>query len=166
MASGDALAYIHPWSLEAPTANFFTRDLRNGHPVADFDASTDETGYATLRLPGHYSGGGLTVTLSVAATSATSGASRWEVAIERIQAGTLDIDADSFASAKSTGITANGTSGVPTTGTISFTSGAEMDSLAAGEQYRVLIRRDANGTTGTDDMTGDAELVGAWVTET
>jgi hypothetical protein len=41
-----------------------------------------------------------------------------------------------------------------------------MDSLAAGEAYRLKIRRDADGTSGTDDITTDAELIAVNVKET
>jgi hypothetical protein len=34
-----------------------------------------------------------------------------------------------------------------------------MDSLAAGEPFRLKVRRDADGTSGTDDIATDAELV-------
>jgi len=167
MASGDFMAVFHPHAAEPPTSNFATRDVRNAHRVLDFDATTDETAYFTGVLPANYAGGGLTVHLSVAASTATSGASRWQVNIERINSGGPDIDADSFSGTDgSVGITANGTSGIPTEGTTTHTSGANMDSLAAGEPYRLRVKRDADGTSGTDDMTGDAELVALWITET
>jgi hypothetical protein len=166
MASGAMLAIIHPQQVEFPASNFPTPDRRNNHPVLDFDAATDETCYATRVMPAAYGGGGITLHLLVAATSATSGASRWQAAIERLASGGQDIDSDGFASAKSAGVTANAASGVPTEVTIAFTSGAEMDSVVAGDTFRVSIGRDADGTTGTDDMTGDAELLMAWITET
>jgi hypothetical protein len=33
-----------------------------------------------------------------------------------------------------------------------------MDSVAAGEPFRLLVRRDADGTSGTDDIATDAEV--------
>jgi hypothetical protein len=41
-----------------------------------------------------------------------------------------------------------------------------MDSLAVGEMFRLKIRRDADGSVGTDDVTTDAELVGVEIKET
>lgn len=165
MASGDTLCTFTPLSGIPPAANYATLDSRNSHVVADFDAATDETIYFEGFLPAHYDGGGLTVTIWGMLTSATSGSVRLEAAIERHDTGT-DLDSDSFASAKSAALTASGTSGAPSSAAISFASGAEMDSLAAGEHFRLLIRRDADGTTGTDDATGDFELLGVHVTET
>lgn len=166
MASGNTLCVLTPLGNEPPSANFATLDSRNGHPVLDFDAAADESAIWTDVLPRHYAGGGITVTLIWAATSATFGTCRWAVALERIDAGTLDIDADSFATAQTTGGTANGTSGATTYTTIAFTNGAQMDSLAAGEAFRIKVTRDADGTSGTDDMTGDAELIGLEIKET
>ena len=73
-----------------------------------------------------------------------------------------DIDADSFAADQGGSITANGTSGISSNTDIAFTSGAQMDSLAAGEPFRLRVTRDGDGTTGTDNATGDAQL---WLIE-
>lgn len=169
MASGDLVA--GPWipANEAtfPTASFPQTDWRNAHPTLRYDAAADENVYLNGVLAPNYAGGGLTTHLSVSATSATSGASRWQVNIERVNSGGPDIDADSFSATDgSVGITASGTSGIPTEGTITHSSGANMDSLAAGEPFRLRVRRDADGTSGTDDQTGDAELLYVWITET
>jgi hypothetical protein len=166
MASGNRLAVFTAMMNEPPSSNFATLDLRNNHPVLDFDGATDEEACFREVLPPHYSGGGLTVKLHVGCTSATSGTMRWQVAIERIQLGTLDIDADSFAAFQSSGVSAPATSGVFTTCTVTLTSGAQMDDLVAGEPYRLKVRRDADGTSGTDDITTDAELLSIEVLET
>lgn len=167
MASGNTLAIFGPNDNEPTTANFATLDLRNLHPALDFDASTDEEAVFTSVLPTHYAAGGLTVELWWGASSATSGSTRWQADIERMNDGGSDLDADSFTgSFQSVGGTANGTSGILTKSSITFTSGAQMDSLAAGEPFRLKIRRDADGTSGTDDMTGDAELYAVHVKET
>lgn len=164
MATGNTLITINPLEAEFPAANFPQHDLRNAHPVLDFDAATAETCYFTRTLPKLYAGGGLTVRIRWAASTATSGNCKWNVQIERIDAGTLDIDADSFASAQTTTTAANGTSGITVETVITFTSGAQMDSVAAGETFRLLLQRDA--ANGGDTMTGDAELVALIVEET
>jgi hypothetical protein len=151
---------------EPPASNPATPDLRNSHPVLDFDGSTDEEAVFSGVLSNDYGGGGLTIDTFWAFTSATSGSLRVQTAIERIDASSLDIDADSFASFNSAGGTAPGTSGHVIKVTVTHASGAEMDSLAAGELFRLKIRRDADGTSGTDDIATDAELVYATVRET
>lgn len=166
MASGDTLATFMPFQNEPPASNYATLDLRNGHPVLDFDGSTDEEAVFTGVLPRHYGGGGITVYLHVMFTSATSGSAYWQAGIERMDDGTLDLDADSFASFQGAAGNPNGTSGRMTLVTITFTSGAQMDSLAAGEAFRLKVRRDADGTAGTDNTTTDAELVAIEIKET
>lgn len=164
MASGDTLLLLTPLANEPPAAAFATFDTRNGHPVLDFDASTDESAVFTAILPRRYGGGGLTVRIHWAATSATSGACRWEVAFEALSG--QDTDSDGFASAQSAGSTTSGVSGNETITAVAFTDGAQMDSVAAGGAFRLKISRDADGTTGTDDMAGDAELLAIEIQET
>lgn len=166
MASGDTLVVFTPFMNEPPATIFATPDLRNAHPVLDFDGSADEEAVFTSILPRNYAGGGLTVTTWWAFSSATSGSLRVQASIERIDASGLDIDADSFATANSAGGTAPGTSGMVIAVAVTFTAGAEMDSLAVGELFRLKIRRDADGTSGTDDITTDAELLGIEIKET
>lgn len=166
MATTNVLAVFTPLNNEPPAAAFATLDTRNGHITLDFDGATDEEAVFSGVLPAHYAGGGLTIETFWAFTSATSGSLRVQTSIERIDASSLDIDADSFATANSAGGTAPGTSGQVIKVTTTHTSGAEMDSLAAGEAFRLKIRRDADGTSGTDDITTDAELLAVNLKET
>jgi len=166
MATGDTLLVFTPLSNEPPATIYATLDQRNAHPVLDFDGSADEEAVFTGVLPRHYAGGGLTAYLHVMFSSATSGNAYWQVAIERMDDGTLDTDADSFAAFQGAAGNPNAASGIMTLVTITFTSGAQMDSLAAGEAFRLKIRRDADGTAGTDDVATDAELVAVEIKET
>lgn len=166
MASGDTLYVFTPHSNQPPATIFATFDTRNGHLVLDFDGAADEEAVFEGVLPRRYGGGGLTVNIHCAFTSATSGSVRWQAAFERIDASSLDIDADSFAAFNSGGGTAPGTSGQVIVVAVTFTDGAQMDSLAVGEAFRLKIRRDADGTSGTDDITTDAELLRVEIKET
>jgi hypothetical protein len=161
MASNDLLFDWEAWDGIPPTANAATRDTRNViHQVMDFDAGTDETAYYKGRMPPYYSGNGIEIVIEFSASSDTNSAhlARWQAAVKRIQIGTTDVDSYSFAAAQSAGATCPGTSGVLQTVTIAFTNGSQMDSLAVGEEFLIAINRDADGTSGTDDMTGDAEI--------
>lgn len=166
MATGDTLSQFTAAANRPPSASAATFDLRNRHMVLDFDGSADEEAVFEGVLPSNYTGGGLTVETWWAFTSATSGSLRVQAAIERIDVSSLDIDADSFAAFQSAGGTAPGTSGHVIKVSVTFTSGAQMDSLAAGEAFRLKIRRDADGTSGTDDIATDAELVRVQIKET
>lgn len=158
--------FYSPLDNEPPTTNPAAAITRNDHPLLAFDGTTDEEAMFTKRLPLNYNGNGLTLDTYWSFTSATSGSLRVQAAIERIDLSSLDLDADSFASFNSAGGTAPATSGQVIKVTIPFASGAEMDSLVAGELFRLKIRRDADGTSGTDDITTDAELVAAVLRET
>ena len=143
-----------PMTSQPPASNFATLDTRNSIAVLDFDASTDESIFWVGIMPEAASlASGLVVRIHWTATSATSGTCRWGAQIERMN---TDIDSDSFDTAATAAGTANGTSGVITVTEITLTN---IDSVAAGEAFRLKVYRDADGTSGTDDMTGDAELV-------
>lgn len=162
MASGDTLSLFSALHNSPPTSNYATLDTRNAHPVLDFDASTNEDAVFSDLLRG-YAGGGLTVDIWFSMSSAVANDVDWDVAIERIGDEVLDIDADSFAAANSIdNTTVPATSGELTKATVTFTNGADMDSLANGEPYRLKITRDAV----SDTAAGDAELHYVHVKET
>lgn len=160
MASGNTLVIFTPQANQPPSSNFATLDTRNSHLVLDFDASTDEAAVFAGVLPQHYSGGGITVYLHYAMSSATSGDVVVTAAFERIGEGQQDIDSDSFASANSATATVPGTSGNLDIVSIAFSNGAEIDSLAVGEGFRIKVTRDADN--GSDTASGDLEL---WAVE-
>lgn len=164
MASGNTMVVLTPLHNEPPAASFATLDTRNSHAVLDYDATVDESAVFTGFMPRHYANGGITIKLVWAATSAVSGSTRWQTSLERVIG--QDIDADGFATANSAGGTANATSGIPTETEIAHANGAEMDSVVAGDTFRLKVTRDADGTSGTDDMTGDAELIAVEIRET
>lgn len=167
MASGDTLCTWFPQSGEPTASNYATLTTRNAHLVAQFDATTDEALVFRGILPRHYGGGGVTLYVHYAMTSATSGGVVWQAAIERVSDSIQDIDSDGFASANGSGaVTVPGTSGHVDIATIAFTAGAQMDSLAVGEGFRLKVNRDADSTSATDDATGDAELWGLELKET
>jgi hypothetical protein len=156
MASGQGLLALLVLANEPPASNFATLDTRNSRPVLDFDASTNESAVFSGVMPTNYSGNGLTVRIGWSAETATTGNVVWNASIERTDEAVLDIDADSFAAAQAATGTAPGTSGQVRITTITFTNGAQMDSVVAGELFRIKITRDA--ANGSDTMTGDAEL--------
>ncbi len=163
MASGDTLLVFNPLQGEPPASNFATLDLRNLHPVLDFDATTNESSVFRGVMPRSYAGGGITVYLHYAMSSAITGTIDWDAAFERIGDQALDIDADSFAAVNSVdNTTVPGTSGLVDIVTITFTDGADMDSVAVGELFRLKVTRDAVN----DDASGDAELVSVETKET
>ena len=163
MASGDTILIFTPLHNEPPTSNPATIDTRNLHPVLDFDASTNEHAVFSAIMPRSYAGGGITVRLHYAMSSATSGDIDWDVAFERIGDQQLDIDADSFAAVNSVdNTTVPGTSGNVDIVDVTFSDGADMDSVAVGEAFRLKVTRDA----AADSASGDAELLAVEIKET
>ncbi|NIV00538.1 MAG: hypothetical protein GWN55_04285, partial [Phycisphaerae bacterium] len=131
MASGDTLLIFTPLHNEPPSSNYATLDTRNLHPVLDFDASTNESAVFSAVMPRSYAGGGLTVYIHYAMSSATSGDVDWDVAFERIGDQQQDIDSDGFAAVNSVdNTTVPGTSGNVDIVNVTFTDGADMDSVA------------------------------------
>lgn len=163
MASGDTLLTFVPQNNEPPASNFATFDLRNQHPVLDFDDTTNESAVFSGIMPRHYAEGGVTVNLHYAMTSAEADTVDWDVAFERIGDQQLDIDGDSFAAVNSVdNTTVPGTTGLVDIVSVVFTNGDDMDNVAVGEGFRLKITRDATN----DDASGDAELLFVEIKET
>ena len=147
-------AVFTPLSNQPPATNFATLDTRNSIAVLDFDdGATNESAIFNGIIPEAASlGSGLKVRIIWTATTATSGATEWGVQFEKLS---TDIDSDSFDTAATQATTTNATSGVPNTTEITITT---IDSLAAGDGFRLKVYRDSSDTT-NDTMTGDAELI-------
>lgn len=170
MASGDVVGVI---IREIPPASSYaTPDSRaggsspaEGVPVYDFDDTTAEYMDFLCYLADNYDGGGLTVVLPWSATSATSNAVVWRAAIRRFADDAEDVDVshtyDFNQASADTAPTASGEISYPT---IAFASGADMDSLVAGEVF--ILRVGRLPTDAGDTMTGDAELWTPIVKET
>lgn len=163
MATGNTLITLFPTDNEPPATNYATFSTRNGHPILQFDTTTQEASYFTCIMPRSYSAGGITVYVHATLTTATSGTLGWDVALERMSDAATDLDADSFATAQTiTAATVPGTSGVVLVLNVAISNGANMDSIAVGESFRIRIRRDV----ANDTATGDAELMAVEIKET
>lgn len=122
-----------------------------------YDASADESAMWSLYMPGDYASAPVLDVL-YKMTSATTGSVRFEGRLAAITDGdTTDADAKAFATTNSAGDTVPATTAGKVGGfSITLTN---ADSLAAGDFVIVQLRRDADGTTGTDDATGDCEVI-------
>lgn len=149
-----------------PLSNYATVDTRNNHMVLDFDAAAaSEAAMFPFILPRIYAGGGITVYLHWAASSATAGDVIWRTSFERIGDGQQDIDSDGFATAVTwAAATCSATSGNVVIDSQAHTNGAQIDSAAVGEYCRLKVER--LGSNVSDTMTGDAELLAVELKET
>lgn len=167
MATGDTLLTLPASAGIPPSSAFAPLSRRNNHPVALFDAAADESLDFECVLPEHYGGGGLTIDIVWAADTATTGNCIWNIQLERheAEASGSDLDTDAFAAVQAVTDAAPGTNaGRLAYATITFTDGAQMDSVAAGEAFRLRVTRDADN--GSDTMAGDAQLLAIHVKET
>lgn len=163
MPSGDVVVqFLKPLPL---VTSYATPDVRSGGStpaekidVWDFDAVTDEYLDFLVRLNG-YAGGGLTFTVAYMASSATSGTVRCGLAIRALPDDTEDVDSSHTYDFNTQGFTVASAAGEVDYGNITFTDGADMDNWADGQLAILRFFRDADGTSGTDDATGDMELL-------
>ena len=150
--SNSTIAVFTATDNQPPASGFATLDTRNSIAVLDFDDTTKESAVFVGVMPQLVAlSSGLSINCHWMATSATSGDCRWEVALERSN---TDLDSDSFDTAATASSTTNGTAGIITVTSITLTT---IDSVAAGNLYRLRVSRDA--ANGADTMVGDAELV-------
>ena len=148
------LARFNATQNQPPASAYATFDTRNSIALLNFDAGTDENAVFLSLMPEAASfTTGITAILKWTAATATSGDCVWVVAFERMN---TDIDSDSFATGVSGTTTTNGTSGIPNTTSINFSS-SEIDGTTAGDMFRIKVTRDADA--GGDTMTGDAQLI-------
>lgn len=171
MATGEFMFEAGPLAAIGPSTDYAVLDERAGGstppealPCADFDDTTAEYLDFEVSLPPNYDGGGLSLALEWAATTATSGAVVWRAAFRRIVADDDDIDdSHTYDFNQASADTAPGTCGQESALSIAFTDGADMDSLGAGE--KAILRVGRLPTDGGDTMVGDAELRRVYVTE-
>ena len=151
-----------------PAENWATFDTINSIHVLDFDDTVNEVALFAGILPAHYDGGGLTVTAVQTMAAATGDVS----CAGFFRSFTDDVDNLLHTSFNAWGtrkdnaaIDAPTVIGELTYDDITFTSGAEMDGLVAGEAFHFLWMRDAQDGT-NDDMAGDASLLALQIKET
>jgi len=139
-----------PHEASFPASNYATLDTRNTHPILDFDTTTQETVYFHGVMPDNYANEGITVEVWWTVTTVTSGTVGWDVSLELMDG--LDVDSDSFATAQTiTATTVSGTNGTLQSSTVNISDGANMDSIDAGDMFRIRIRRDVASDTAADD---------------
>lgn len=163
MASGDSLLQFRPQDNEPPATNYALQDKRNQHPILVYDDTSNWDGVFTGIMPQHYAGiTGITVYIHWSHVAIVNDVD-WDVAFERIGDQQQDMDADGFAAANSVdNNTVPGNSGDVDIVSVAFTDGADMDSIAVGELFRMKVTRDA----ASDTAVGNAQLRGIEIRET
>ncbi len=164
MASGNTLLILTPLDNTPPATVYATFDTMVGTsapveniPVLDFDDTTVEYADFYCCLPSHYAGGGITLTF-IWSQALTTNTIVWQAAFRRVQddAEDLDTTAQTYDYNKTGALTPANVVGEVAYDTITFTDGADMDSVAVGEYFILRVARlptDANDTS-----VGDSSL--------
>ena len=173
MATGNTLVILTATARAGPAATAATLDTIPGAstpaesiPVLDFDTTTAEYVDFQCWLPSNYAGGGITLTLIWSASSATTGAVVWGAALRAVPDDAEDLDTTAFTYDYNDASAATAPSAVGQTSQddITFTNGADMDSVGASSYFLLRVRR--NPADAGDDMAGDAELHAVIIKET
>lgn len=152
---------LAPFDAEFPSSNYPALSTVNARPVLAYDASTAETAYWTRRAPTGLTGT-LTATVHYFMASATTGKVDFEMQVEAVTpADAVDLDATtSFDTANTiTAPTVPGTAGYLGSFTCTLTN---ADSIAAGDQVRFSLKRDATDAT-NDTAAGDCYVTGVLI---
>lgn len=124
--------------------------------TADFDAATDEHLWWAFRVPANYLSGGVVKLLWMA--NAVTGTCRWAASIGATTPADTDTPLEHAQAAASTVGTATNTTEARRLNESSITL-ANLDSVVAGDLIVLVVFRDADGGSGTDDLAVDAELI-------
>lgn len=123
----------------------------NNHPVWRFDGATGEAMDFYGRLVG-YGSGGLTLYMGWATTTTATGSGVFGAAFRRIDADAEDLDASiAYAFNYATDVQTS-TVGLVSDFTITFTDGADMDSVANNEAFAMRVFRNATATGDTSGL--------------
>lgn len=154
-----ALLWDSPTSNAPSSACVTGSNTQKG--VAEFDASTDESLQMTLRLPASYSGGNIDGKIIWLAT-ATSGSAG--LCIQLVCTADAETDDPSFPSQASGNCVSDAAKGTTLQTNIATLSNITKTGCAADELLHIRLSRDADGGAVTDDMTGDARVIGVELT--
>jgi len=171
MASGDPLFRIGAWDFNPSGTNgalFQTRQSATTEKevfhIAAFDDTTDQYLDIQLTMPDAYAGTtGITCSIRWAATVTTS-TTIWKIGLRRLADDATGSDLDASHTYAFNSVTASpaSASGEVAYDSITFTDGADMDNVVAGDEFNLRIYRDAV----TDGMSGDAQLLSIYIYET
>ncbi len=173
MASGDTLLILTPQMSAPPAASYATLATGTGTstpaesiPVLNFDDGNQEYIDFYCVMPSHYAGTtGVTLTVVFSAAETASDVVAWQAAFRR-----LADDAEQYSSSHTYAYneviaTAPSATAEVAYDDITFTNGADMDSVVAGDYFILRVTRDPTPSSGTD-VTGDASLHAVHVKET
>ncbi len=139
------------------------RNLRQTLEFADDSVGNENIVFSDVMASFYDAANSLEVRIDWAAPAAVVvGDVKWNAAFESLSIGADDIDAESFAADQTVTTAAPGTTGFLARTTIPFTT-LQAGSIAAGEDFRLQIVRDAADIT--DTLVGDADVIRVSIAE-
>lgn len=171
MATGNTLLVLTPLDDAPPATLYATLDTMTGTstpaeavPVLDFDDTTVEYADFYGVMPSHYAGGGITMIIMWSAAQATN-KGIWSAAFRRVGDDVEDLDttAKTYDYNTTGDIDPASVIGEVAYDTITFTNGADMDSVVAGDYFILRVKRPAPSGT---KITGDISIHAIHVKET
>lgn len=169
MASNQTVGFYY--QVVPPATAYATPSRRAGGstpnenvPVWLFDAGTAENLDFYGQMSNSYGGGGITVQIKWSSVDQTSGNCVWKAAFRRVADDAEDLDVSQTYDFNSTTATTANVAGEVKYSTITFTNGADMDSVVAGDMFILRIQRDA--ANASDTLTNDAQLHYVMIQET
>lgn len=165
MASGDTLLILRPGANEYPSSNFAAAGYSANYGIfLAFDDSVAEEVYFPGAMPENYAGGGLTLEFHYLMAGAnTTDDAIWGAAFQRIN-DTADVSSSPTWTENTVTVTVPNAAETVDVATITFTDGADMDSVAAGDLFRMRVRRVA--ADAGDTAAGDSRLLAVIIKET
>lgn len=165
MAADDTFIDVNVLNAFFPATGFATHDevATTLVPCLDYDdGGTAEISYWSLIMPGQYDGSSnLEVVIHWKATTwVTAVVTHWDVSFYRIAVDVDSLEAFSFATAQTAEPTIATATGEMDEAVITFTN-AQANGIQPNERFILRISRD--GGDAQDNLTGDAELIGAEV---
>lgn len=166
MASTDPLGTFRPSAGNAPAASQAALGVRSGGStpgenlsVLEFDAASSQYYDFYHVMPQNYDGGGVTLVIHWAAKTAAGGADdvRFEAAFRALEDDAEDVDGSHSYDYNGVSDLPPSASGEFTKASITFTDGADMDNVGAGDPFILRVRR--NPAHDDDDMSGDAQVM-------
>jgi hypothetical protein len=171
MASGATLLILTPQNNVPPATLYATFDVMVGTstpvesiPVLDFDDTTVEYADFYGVMPNNYTGGGVTITFIWSGAQNTNNGA-WAAAFRRITDDAVDLDTTAFTYDynQTADLTPANVVGEVAYDTLTFTDGADMDSVVAGDYFILRIKRPAPSGT---KITGDCSIHAITIKET
>ena len=171
MASGNTLLTFSSTAGTPPAANAASYGVRAGGstpaesvPVLAFDAASDEYMDFYGVMPQAYGGGGLTVKIVWTSDTAISDNCIFGLAFRSLEDDAEDVDTSHSYAFNTVTDAAPSAAGEFVYPTITFTDGADMDSVGAGDAFILRLYRDADNAS--DTMAGDAQVLAVEIRET